>query len=261
MRIHYAPSSPPSQDGDQDQITRDIYDRIAARRHPRPLISLDLALLHSPPVADGWNSFLGAIRSHTVLDAGLLELAVCRVALLNDAVYEWNAHAPLALKAGVKPEQLQEVKELDREFFLRGRSSHRLNIDASTATTATDGEDDNKEGVVFEVKKRIEEGSTSLTLSQWVVLAYTDQMTKMVKVDEEVFQYLGMGSTTLAAATDKDDQTASAGAGFSHREIVELTAAVVAYNCVSRFLVALDVGENNGKEMKHVDQLLKDLGR
>lgn len=256
MRIPYAPSSPPPQDEDQDQdqITRDIYDRIAARRHPRPLIPLDLALLHSPPVADGWNSFLGAIRSHTVLDAGLLELAVCRVALLNDAVYEWNAHAPLALKAGVKPEQLQEVKELDREFFLPGGSNHPLHIDTSTATTTT-GED-----IVFGVKKRIEEGSTSLTLTQWVVLAYTDQMTKKVKIDEEVFQYLGTGSTTPTTATDKD-QIASARAGLSHREIVELTAAVAAYNCVSRFLVALDVGENNGKEMKNLDQLLKELGR
>jgi hypothetical protein len=36
------------------------------------------------------------------------------------------------------------------------------------------------------------------------------------------------------------------------REVVELTATVAAYNCVSRFLVALDVGECNGTAMKAV---------
>jgi hypothetical protein len=39
------------------------------------------------------------------------------------------------------------------------------------------------------------------------------------------------------------------------REVVELTASVAAYNCVSRFLVALDVGECNGREMKKVEDL------
>lgn len=33
---------------------------------------------------------------------------------------------------------------------------------------------------------------------------------------------------------------------FSEREVVEITATVACYNCVSRFLVALDVGEKNG---------------
>jgi len=37
---------------------------------------------------------------------------------------------------------------------------------------------------------------------------------------------------------------------FSEQEVVEITATVAAYNCVSRFLVALDVGESNGKDIK-----------
>ncbi len=36
-------------------------------------------------------------------------------------------------------------------------------------------------------------------------------------------------------------------AGLSEQEIVETTATVASYNMVSRFLVALDVGEQNGK--------------
>lgn len=34
---------------------------------------------------------------------------------------------------------------------------------------------------------------------------------------------------------------------FSEREVVEITATIAAYNCVSRFLVALDVGERNAQ--------------
>jgi len=34
---------------------------------------------------------------------------------------------------------------------------------------------------------------------------------------------------------------------FSEQEVVEITATVASYNLVSRFLVALDVGEQNDK--------------
>jgi alkylhydroperoxidase family enzyme len=50
-------------------------------------------------------------------------------------------------------------------------------------------------------------------------------MTRTVTVPEEVFRELR--------------------ACFDEREVVEITATVAAYNCVSRFLVALDVGEKN----------------
>lgn len=203
MRLPYAPNTPPA---DAPADTADIYARIAARRNPRPLIPLDLSLLHSPPVADGWNSFLGAIRTRTVVDLGILELAVCRVAVLNDAVYEWNAHAPLALKGGIKPEELQVARTLP--------------------CTA--------EGNITELE------SSALSPKQRAVLRYTDQMTKTVKVQDEVFAQL---------------QTV----GFDDREIVELTTGIAGYNCVSRFLVALDVGENNAREMKSVDELVAAL--
>jgi hypothetical protein len=51
-------------------------------------------------------------------------------------------------------------------------------------------------------------------------------MTRDVEVDDVTFQKL------------KD-------AGLSNQEIVEVTATVAGYNLVSRFLVALDVGEQN----------------
>ena len=82
MRVPYAPNEPPNEEA------RPIYERIAERRKPRPLIPLDLALLHNPAVADGWNSFIGAIRTKTSLPANLKELAISRIAVLNHAVHE-----------------------------------------------------------------------------------------------------------------------------------------------------------------------------
>lgn len=195
MRIPYAPSTPsptaPSE-------TKEIYTRIATRRAPRPLIPLDLALLHSPSIADGWNTLLGAIRSKTSLNAGLMEMAVCRIAILNDAVWEWTAHAPLALKGGLSRGALEAVKSA--EVVPRGG------------------------------RERAGEGERALSRVEWAVLCLTDQMTREVKVDEEVFAEVRglLGDTG----------------------VMEMTATVATYNCVSRFLVALDVGEKNGLEMK-----------
>ena len=109
MRIPYAPKEP----SDPTPENEAIYERIKERRNPRPLISLDLALLHNPNIADGFNTLMGAIRSKSSLALAPMELAVCYVAVLNKAVYEWTAHAPLALKAGVKREALEAVLKGD----------------------------------------------------------------------------------------------------------------------------------------------------
>ncbi|RWA03937.1 hypothetical protein EKO27_g11168, partial [Xylaria grammica] len=45
MRVPYVPVPPPTASEEEAAIVA----RVAARRHPRPLQPLDLALLHSPP--------------------------------------------------------------------------------------------------------------------------------------------------------------------------------------------------------------------
>ncbi|EED12177.1 4-carboxymuconolactone decarboxylase family protein [Talaromyces stipitatus ATCC 10500] len=219
MRINYAPSTPPTTNPDgtplsetEQKATAEVYERVTARRKPRPLIPLDLALLHSPPIADGYNSLLGAIRNQAVIPQDVLELSVCRVAILNGAVYEWNAHAPLALKAGVTAEQLQGVKS----------------IPISTFTP---------EGKIINNTRKPAE--SSLTDFQWEVLLFTDAMTKNIKVDDTIFGAIK--------------------SRFGEREVVELTVCIGAYNMVSRFLVTLDVGENNDKKMKDAVDIAAEL--
>lgn len=60
-----------------------------------------------------------------------------------------------------------------------------------------------------------------------IVLAYTDAMTRVVAVEGALFERVRVL--------------------LGDRGVVELTAAVAGYNCVSRFLVALDVGEMNSQ--------------
>jgi 4-carboxymuconolactone decarboxylase len=77
------------------------------------LSALDRLLLHSPPVAAGWNALLGALRSETTLPADLRELIVLRVAVLNGAAFEWTAHEPIGRRAGLDDAQLAALRSRD----------------------------------------------------------------------------------------------------------------------------------------------------
>jgi alkylhydroperoxidase family enzyme len=141
------------------------------------LFNLYKMLLHSPAVADGWLSFLTAVRQKTVLRGRHRELAILRVAVRNGAQYEFDAHVPFAIEEGI------------------GQAA----IEALRAGRVPDGLDG----------------------ADLAVIAYTDSMTREIRVPDDVF----------AQVRER----------FAEREVVELTATVAAYNCVSRFLEALHV--------------------
>jgi alkylhydroperoxidase family enzyme len=149
MRLKYF--DPDDSNASQKPEETAIISRIRARRAPRPLTELDLTLLHSPAVADGWNSFLGAIRTKTALSDDVREIAICRVAVINEAWYEWGHHAPLAKAGGVSDEGLEILKDRD----LLGKT-----------------------------------GDSEFTAKQWAVVGYTDAMTEDVTVKQAVFDEL-----------------------------------------------------------------------
>jgi alkylhydroperoxidase family enzyme len=82
---------------------------IRARRSGR-LLHLDRMLLHSPPLAAGWNGFLKAVRTELALEPRLRELAMCAVASLNGADYEFHHHAPEFLRAGGTAQQVEALR-------------------------------------------------------------------------------------------------------------------------------------------------------
>jgi 4-carboxymuconolactone decarboxylase len=90
------------------EISARIRDRRGGVLRP-----LDEQLLHSPEIADGWNSLLGAIRSRATLAANIREVIILRVAVLNRADYEWHAHQGPAMKAGVDTAQIAALQRPD----------------------------------------------------------------------------------------------------------------------------------------------------
>ncbi|MEU6350442.1 carboxymuconolactone decarboxylase family protein [Streptomyces sp. NPDC047072] len=89
--------------------TGEIAERIRERRGGE-LRPLDRMLLHSPQLADGWNSLLGAIRGRIQLAPEIRELVILRIAVLNRAPYEWTAHESDARRAGLDEHVLDEVR-------------------------------------------------------------------------------------------------------------------------------------------------------
>ncbi|KAG7009912.1 hypothetical protein G7Y79_00001g001840 [Physcia stellaris] len=193
MRLPYAPEAPPTSSHVQ---TKQAYKQLSERRAPNPLQALDLTLLHAPPVAAGWSSFLGAVRTQTSLAADIREICICRVARLNGADYEWEHHLPILRSEGGLGERA--IKEL------------------------TAGRPQNSENGAGQVMEK------GLSEAQWAVVDYADSMTRHVQVPADIFAKLKQW--------------------FGKQEIVEITATIAAYNCVSRFLVALDVGEMNQQD-------------
>ena len=72
---------------------------IRARRGGQ-LLNLDRTLLQSIPLASAWNEYLGVIRSGLSVPPKLREIAICGVAVLNGADYEFSQHEPEFLRAG-----------------------------------------------------------------------------------------------------------------------------------------------------------------
>ncbi len=134
-RVAYVPSDL--------QQPQDLVTAIRARRGG-DLLNLDRMLLHSPPFAAGWNAFLKAVRSDLMLDVRLRELAMCAVASLNGADYEFRHHAPVFVKAGGTPAQVEALRDplhaADDEtlFDATSRAALRLTIEMTRAVQVSD---------------------------------------------------------------------------------------------------------------------------
>ncbi len=68
------------------------------------------ALLNSAPLAEGWEKLLTAIRNRNSLPSDLREIVILRVAVLNRAPFEFEAHLPVARNAGVTEEKLAAIE-------------------------------------------------------------------------------------------------------------------------------------------------------
>ena len=93
-------------------------DLVASIRKRRggELTGLDRLLLHSPAFATGWGELMGRVRGALDMPPLLRELAMCGVAALAGAEFEFYHHAPIYLEAGGSPEQLAALRRLGEDI-------------------------------------------------------------------------------------------------------------------------------------------------
>jgi 4-carboxymuconolactone decarboxylase len=66
--------------------------------------------MHAPQYGELTQQLGAFVRFETSLEPRLSEFAILCTARMWRAQYEWHAHAPIAEKAGVKPEAIRDIK-------------------------------------------------------------------------------------------------------------------------------------------------------
>jgi len=76
------------------------------------LINIYRLMLHSPALANAWFDLNQAVRYGTEINGQSREIAVIRVAILNNVEYVQKAHGPAyALKEGLTPDQVTAIAD------------------------------------------------------------------------------------------------------------------------------------------------------
>jgi len=110
------------------------------------------AWLRSPELADRLQKVGEYVRFSTSLDKRLNEMAIIMTAQHWGSQYEWHAHAPLAIKAGLdpavvaaigagrKPETMKDDEAIVWEFATQLRREHAVDDDVYGRAVAKFGE-------------------------------------------------------------------------------------------------------------------------
>ena len=86
-----------------------LFDTLAALRGR--ISGPSTVVLHSPGLAGPWNEISEYLHRLSIVEPQHAELAVCATARERDCGYVWNAHVPLARKAGITAETIETVRE------------------------------------------------------------------------------------------------------------------------------------------------------
>ena len=128
---------------DEDAGPPELVAAIRARRGGT-LLALDRMLLHSPAFARGWNAHVGAVRNELTLQPRLRELAICVVAVLNGAEYEFDQHLPVYLQAGGSEAAERALRSIDAAMGNRAlfndeeRAVMRFTVEMTRTVTVED---------------------------------------------------------------------------------------------------------------------------
>jgi alkylhydroperoxidase family enzyme len=158
----------------------DLIAKIKGARGGR-VINIYRLMLHSPALANAWFDLNQAVRYATEIDGQCRELAVIRVAILNDVEYVIRAHGPAyALKEGLTPAQVAALSGWQLSNLFDDKQRALL-----AYTDAMTRDIDVPDAVFAEVRKHFSERQTvELTL---LISAYNmlTRFLKALKVDPE----------------------------------------------------------------------------
>ncbi|HEY7163298.1 MAG TPA: carboxymuconolactone decarboxylase family protein [Candidatus Binatia bacterium] len=120
-------------DENENPELRALIGKIKGARGGR-LINIYRLMLHSPKLAEAWFELNQAVRYGTEIDGQSRELAVIRVAILNNVEYVVRAHGPAyALKEGLTAEQVTAVADWHRSnLFSEKQRALLAYVDAIT---------------------------------------------------------------------------------------------------------------------------------
>jgi alkylhydroperoxidase family enzyme len=94
-------------DAEAESVAAAIRERRGGR-----LLNLDRMLLHRPSLAEGWGHLMLRVRKGHAISARHRELAICAVASLTGADYEYHYHKPLLVAAGASQAQLDALSDV-----------------------------------------------------------------------------------------------------------------------------------------------------
>ena len=158
----------------------DLIRKIKGARAGR-LINIYRLMMHSPSLASAWFDLNQAVRYGTEIDGQSREIAVIRVAVLNDVEYVLRAHGPAyALKEGLTESQVAALADWRKSGLFNDKQRALLAYtDAMTREVAV------PDAVFDEVRTHFTERQTvELTL---LISAYNmlTRFLKALKVDPE----------------------------------------------------------------------------
>jgi 4-carboxymuconolactone decarboxylase len=158
----------------------DLVNKIKGARGGR-LINIYRLMLHSPSLANAWFDLNQAVRYGTEIDGQSREIAVIRVAILNNVDYVLQAHGPVyALKEGLTTAQVDAIADWRVSNLFSAKQRSLL-----AYTDAITREIDVPDAVFDDVRTHFTERQTvELTL---LISAYNmlTRFLKALKVDPE----------------------------------------------------------------------------
>jgi 4-carboxymuconolactone decarboxylase len=99
------------------EAQRKVYDEIVGG--PRGIVRGPLlAALYSPELADRWQRFGELVRYHTSIPPRHAEMAILVTARASNCAFEWHAHEPWALRAGLEPELIAAIRKAESPDFV-----------------------------------------------------------------------------------------------------------------------------------------------